>query len=259
MKIGIIGLGFVGGAVQYAHDNHGIKTVLHDPIKNIIADTESLHSCDGIFICVPSPESNDGSCDTFILESVLESLREYTGVLISKVTCPPIIYSNLQKMYPNLVHAPEFLVAATAKEDYLKGEFSIIGGQEDYCKKAFEIIQKSQTNINKKLFCKIHEAAMIKYSINSFLATKVVFMNQIKNICNSIDADFNEIIKGIKFDQRLGTSHFDVPGPDGKYGYGGACFPKDTKALSYMAQYLGNPFTILDTAIEINNRIRNQE
>jgi UDPglucose 6-dehydrogenase len=257
MKIGIIGLGFVGGAVQNAHQIHNVDIVLHDPFKGITADEKDLHSCDGIFICVPSPSFKDGSCDTSILESVLESLKDYDGVLISKVTCPPTVYSKLQKLYPNLVHAPEFLVAATAKEDYLAGEFSIIGGNVEQCEKAFEIIEKSQTKINKKLFCKIEEAAMIKYTINSFLATKVVFMNQIKDICDLIDADFSNVINGVKFDNRLGKSHFDAPGPDGKYGFGGACFPKDTKALSYMSASLGESFTLLDKAIEINNQIRN--
>ena len=257
MKIGIIGLGFVGGAVQNAHQFHDVKTVLHDPLKGIDADEKELHSCDGIFICVPSPSSQDGSCDTTILESVLESLKDYHGVLISKVTCPPTIYFKLQTLYPNLVHSPEFLVAATAKEDYLSGEFSIIGGRSEYCEKAFAIIEKSQTKISKKMFCSIEEAAMIKYTINSFLATKVVFMNQIKEVCDSIGADFYNVINGIKFDDRIGTSHFDVPGPDGKYGFGGACFPKDTKALSHMSETLGKPFTLLDEAIEINNKIRN--
>jgi UDPglucose 6-dehydrogenase len=148
-------------------------------------------------------------------------------------------------------------VAATAKEDYLAGEFSIIGGDEEFCEKAFTIIEKSQTKINNKLFCSIQEAAMIKYTINSFLATKVIFMNQIKQVCTKIDADYNKIVDGIKFDERLGTSHFSAPGPDGKYGFGGACFPKDTKALSYMSKSLDEPFTLLDKAIEINNKIRN--
>ena len=256
MRIGIIGLGFVGGAVYNAHQYHNIETVLHDPYKNIIADKNELNSCDGIFICVPSPTGSYGECDTSILESVLKELTDYSGIIISKVTCPPTVYSKLQKIYPNLIHAPEFLVAATAKEDYLSGEFSIIGGNAEYRDRAYQIVKSSQKNINNKLFCNIEEAAMIKYTINSFLATKVIFMNQVKEICDSINADFNTVITGVKLDQRLGTSHFSVPGPDGKYGFGGACFPKDTSALSYMASSLGKSFTLLDKAIEINNKIR---
>jgi len=257
MKIGIIGLGFVGGAINHAYQLQNITIVAHDPAKNIEADKTELFSCDGIFVCVPSPSLDDGACDTSILESVLENLKDYKGVIISKVTCPATVYAALQRKYSNLVHAPEFLVAATAKEDYVLGEFSIIGGKIDYCEKAFLIIEKGQTKLNKKLFCTIEEASMIKYTINSFLATKVIFMNQIKDLCTSINADYANVVKGIKFDPRLGTSHFDVPGPDGKYGFGGACFPKDTKALSYMASKLEKPFALLDKAIDINNKIRN--
>lgn len=257
MKIGIIGLGFVGGAIDHAHQLYNVETVRHDPLKQVIADKQELYSCNGIFVCVPSPGKDNGECDTSILESVLKDLIDYKGVIISKVTCPPTTYTQLQKIYPNLVHVPEFLVAATAKEDYLSGEFVIIGGHTEYCEKAYDIVIQSQININKKMFCSIEEAAMMKYTINSFLATKVIFMNQIKAICDSIDADFNKVVNGVKFDTRLGTSHFDAPGPDGKYGFGGACFPKDTQALAHMATMLANPFTLLNKVIEINNKIRN--
>lgn len=257
MKVGIIGLGFVGGAVYNAHQVHNISTVLHDPYKNIIASKDELFSCDGIFICVPSPSLTTGKCDTSILESVLKDLEGYRGVLISKVTAPPTEYARLQEQHPNLVHAPEFLVAATAKEDYLSGEFCIVGGHEEYADRAYLIICQSQTKVKEKLICDIKEASMIKYTINSFLATKVIFMNHIKEISNLLGTDYNKIIKGVKFDPRLGTSHFDVPGPDSKYGFGGACFPKDTSALSYMSMSLGKSFELLDTAIKINKNIRN--
>lgn len=257
MKVGIIGLGFVGGAVYHAHQHHNISTILHDPYKDIIADKNDLFSCDAIFICVPSPSTDTGQCDTSILETVLRDLADYQGVLISKVTAPPTEYARLQQIYNNLVHAPEFLVAATAKEDYLAGEFCIVGGLQQWVDKAYNIIIQSQTKVSKKLVCSISEAAMIKYTINSFLATKVVFMNQIKNLSDAIGADFDKVIEGIKFDTRLGNSHFSVPGPDGKYGFGGACFPKDTMALYHMSTSLDRPFTLLDKVIEINNKIRN--
>jgi len=257
MKVGIIGLGFVGGAVLNSYQNLNIQIISHDPFKKIFANKEELYSCDGIFVCVPSPNDQFGKCDTSILEPVLDDLSNYSGVIISKVTCPPLTYAKLQKKYKNLVHAPEFLVAATAKEDYLNGEFCIIGGEESYSKIAVGIIQQGQKNIKNILFCNIEEASMIKYSINSFLATKVVFMNQIQKICKAINADYNTVVDGIKFDNRIGTSHFQVPGPDGKYGFGGACFPKDTQALEYMAKELNESFTLLEKAIEINKTLRN--
>jgi UDPglucose 6-dehydrogenase len=258
MKIGIIGLGFVGSAIKNAYDVNQISTVCRDPAKGINNSIDDLKTTDGIFISVPSPQKDDGSCDITILESVLKDLEGFTGVLISKVTAPPNVYKDLIKKYPNLVHAPEFLVAATAKEDYLTGDFSIIGGDKVFCEKALSLIKLGQTNIKKYKFCTIEEASLSKYAINCFLSTKVIFMNQLKLIADSTDINFNTIKECIKFDSRLGHSHFDAPGPDGLYGFGGACFPKDTSAMLFYSKLLKKDFTLLEAAIEINKDLRNE-
>jgi UDPglucose 6-dehydrogenase len=257
MKIGIIGLGFVGSAIKNAYDVCNIDTVCRDPNKGFNASVDNLKTLDGIFISVPSPQRDDGSCDSAILESVLEDLKDYQGVIISKVTAPPNVYSRLIKMYPNLVHAPEFLVAVKAKEDYLNGEFAIIGGSNNYCKKALEIIKLGQKNLKEHKFCSIEEASLSKYAINCFLSTKVIFMNQLKVITDKSNANFDIIKECLKLDNRLGSSHFDVPGPDGYYGYGGACFPKDTAALAFYSKLVGQQFTVLEEVISVNNKIRN--
>jgi len=257
MKLGIIGLGFVGSAVKNSYDIANIETVCSDPYKGINAEYNDMLATDAIFICVPSPQSDDGSCDTSILESVLNQYKDYTGVFISKVTASPLKYSQLKEQYSNLVHAPEFLVAATAKEDYLKGQFAIIGGKEEYCKKALEVIKLGQTKITNFKFCSIQEAALSKYTINSFLATKVIFMNQIKLLADKLDADYNVVANCVQLDSRIGNSHMSVPGPDGKYGFGGACFPKDTSAIAHLSKTLGVDFTLLEEVIRTNILIRN--
>jgi len=256
MKIGIIGLGFVGSALKNAYDVHQIETICRDSEKGFLSTIDEVKKTNGIFISVPSPQNSDGSCNVTILETVLKDLEDYKGVIICKVTAPPDVYVKLQKKYHNLVHAPEFLVAASAKEDYLNGEFSIIGGDPAFCQQALDIIKLGQKKLKNYKFCKIEEASLSKYTINSFLATKIVFMNQLKAIADKSNVDFDVIKECIKFDSRLGNSHFDVPGPDGMYGFGGACFPKDTSALVHYSKSINANFDLLHNAININKEIR---
>ena len=185
---------------------------------------------------MPSPTSENGECDTSILENVLDNLSGMEGVIISKVTAPPGVYSKLQVVHPNLVHAPEFLVAATANEDYINGYFAFIGGELEYAQKAEAIIRASQPSLRDVTYCTITEASLAKYTINSFLATKVVFMNQIYDLAQQLGVDYGALSNLLKSEKRFGESHLRVPGPDGSRGFAGACFPKDTAALVYEAQ-----------------------
>ena len=256
MKIGIIGLGFVGGAVKAAHDLVGIETVDVDPHKGLPATLSDAKTCEAIYICVPSPIGPDGACDTSTLEDVMSQLTDYTGVIISKVTAPPSVYVRLQEAHKNLIHAPEFLVAATATEDYINGTYAIIGGYEPYATQAEAAILIAQRKVRKITKISIGEAALTKYAINTFLATKVIFMNELKTLADAAGIDYNVVKETVQLDERQGTSHFDVPGPDGQYGFGGACFPKDTSALLKYAESLGVVLSVLDTAVIKNKTIR---
>jgi UDPglucose 6-dehydrogenase len=257
MKVGIVGAGFVGGAVKNAYDLEGIECVVVDPAKGYTATIADLADCDGIFICVPSPTRDDGSCDTSILENVVDQLSNYQGVIISKVTAPPSVYQKLFSKNDRLVHAPEFLVAAQAKEDYINGTFAILGGTHPHTDTALEIIKAGQKKIEDISFTEIGEASLAKYCINSMLATKVTFMNQIYQLCESAGLNFEAVKVSIALDTRQGYTHFDVPGPDGKFGFGGACFPKDTSALLKYAESVGSNLSVLDTAVLANKVIRN--
>lgn len=256
MKIGIVGAGFVGGAVKNAYDTFQVPVLVHDPVKGFVTSWDELKTCDGVYVCVPSPTSETGECDTSILEDVLKNLAGMEGVIISKVTAPPGVYSKLQVVYPNLVHAPEFLVAATANEDYINGTFAYIGGAEEYCQKAEAIIRASQPSLTDVTYCSITEASLAKYTINSFLATKVVFMNQIYDLAQQLGVNYNSLTNMLQSEKRFGNSHMRVPGPDGSRGFGGACFPKDTSALVYEAERAGVDFSLLKTAIDANKKLR---
>lgn len=263
IKIGIIGLGFVGSAVKASYENNDkVQLTLIDPQKGYNSSYEELKDHDAIFVCVPSPQKEDGSCDTSILESVLDKINQtgYNSVIISKVTAPPDYYTNLHKKYENLVHAPEFLTAANATKDYLNGEFLIIGGLYDYNCLAEDIIRIGQTKVthNNVKFCEIGEASLSKYIINCFLSTKVIFMNEMYQITKKFGFDYDTIIDNITMDKRIGTSHVNVPGPDGYFGFGGYCFPKDTSALLSFAKNYNVDLSVLQSVVDKNKLIRNE-
>ncbi len=262
MKIGFIGFGFVGSAIHEVYQERPFpfrETIIVDPAKGYTNTYKDLLGTDGVFVCVPSPMGKDGTCDTSILEDVLEKLYqlEYTGVIISKVTAPPQVYSKLQKKYKNLVHAPEFLTAARAVQDYMNSKFAIIGGEvAAYRHEAERIIKAGLPNLHNIYHCSIEEASLAKYTINTFLATKVVFMNEIAKLAENLGCDYSYIAKMVNLDERIGTSHMKVPGPDGVYGFGGMCFPKDTAALLKIAEEAGVEMRVLNAAVQKNTFLR---
>jgi UDPglucose 6-dehydrogenase len=260
-KIGIVGVGYVGGAIKNAMElGWPEQLVLVDPAKGYTSTITDLKECSGIFICVPSPQGEDGSCDTSILESVLIQLKaiNYTGVIISKCTAPPIVYERLNEAFPNLIHAPEFLTAANADRDYINGKFAIIGGSVlAYQREAERIIRIGQPNLSDNVkYCSIGEASLAKYTINCFMSTKVIFMNELQNLANSMELNYDKIADMVKMDHRIGNSHMQVPGPDGSFGFGGACFPKDTNALLKIAEQQGVSMNVLDAAVKKNILLR---
>jgi len=255
-KIGIVGLGFVGQAIRESISGSNVVLVDKDLSKG--GDKfEDLFTCEGIFICVPSPQADDGTCDTTILEDVLEKLQGFKGVIISKCTAPPDAYKRLNDLYPNLVHAPEFLTAANAKRDYINGKFAFIGGNVlAYQHEAERMIRITQHNLNKVIYCTISEAALAKYTINSFLATKITFMNEIYILAQNLGLDYNKITQMVVCDERIGKSHMQVPGTDGVFGFGGMCFPKDTAALIKFAEQAGVHVNVIDAAVKKNTLLR---
>jgi UDPglucose 6-dehydrogenase len=260
-KIGIVGLGFVGGSIKNAMDSGWLETlVLVDPAKGYNNTVADLKDCSGVFICVPSPQGEDGTCDTSILESVLAQLKEinYTGVIISKCTAPPDVYEQLNELYPNLVHAPEFLTAANANRDYVSGKFAIIGGAVSaYQREAERIIRWGQPSLGDNVqYCSIGEASLAKYTINCFMSAKVIFMNELHQLARAMNLNYNKIARMVTMDCRVGSSHMQVPGPDGAFGFGGACFPKDTSALLKIAEQHDVSLSVLDTAVKKNILLR---
>jgi UDPglucose 6-dehydrogenase len=256
-KVGIIGKGIVGGAIANATAPEAILYIVDSDPEKGTHTYEDLFDCDGVFICTPTPQSADGKCDTSILLSVLDKLKGYKGVIISKSTAPIDVYTKLSAEYPNLVHSPEFLTEAKAEQDYIDGKFAFIGGNiPAYQREAERLIRLGQPSLSVVAYCTIGEAALAKYTINTFLATKVSFMNEIFALANKTNCNFDTVMDLVKVDNRIGRSHMQVPGPDGKMGFGGMCFPKDTAALSKFAEEQGVILSVLNAAIKSNKSLR---
>jgi UDPglucose 6-dehydrogenase len=258
-KIGIIGLGFVGEAVRSAYEGYTRICIDTDVSKGYVGTYKEIKDAEGIFVCVPSPENPDGTANTTILENVLFNLKDYQGVVISKVTAPADAYKRLQVQYPNLVYVPEFLTAANAVRDYRNSKFAIIGGSVlAYQHEAARIVKYTNSDIS-TTFCSIEEASLVKYIINSFLATKVVFMNEMAALVEANGCNWSNVARMILQDERIGVSHMQVPGTDGQYGFGGMCFPKDTSAIIKHAEALNINLHVLKEAVKKNTILRLQK
>jgi nucleotide sugar dehydrogenase len=260
MKIGIIGHGFVGKAIANAHNQN--ELLINDPkLVNSNSIEEIKANTNWIYVAVPTPMSASGELDTSILDSVLDSLQGYTGLVISKCTALPSYYISAKKHYNfRLMHVPEFLTAAKANTDYMTPEMIVMGGDINDCQYYKDVVvqaDKTNTMSTKFVATDIGTASAMKYYANSFLATKVVFNNQFAEWCTKQGINWDNLATINKLDKRLGDTHWAVPGPDGMFGYGGYCFPKDVSALTHSEH--GESLSLLKHQFEVNKKIRSSK
>jgi UDPglucose 6-dehydrogenase len=262
--IGIIGQGFVGSAVREGMQNY-YNVVAYDKDPNKFSNAESIldvvSKTKMTFLCVPTPMRASGQCDLRILRLALDeisaSARTENYIVVIKSTIPPGTTEQLNTEYSNLdiVFNPEFLTEANAVEDYKNQNRIIIGGE------------RPGTTTVKRLFAKAFPkvpiiktsptiAETIKYVTNTFLAMKVSYANEIYQMCQGLNIDYDKVIEYARYDERLGNSHWSVPGPDGDFGFGGHCFPKDIAALQHLAGTMKIDTTILNAAIAKNTSVR---
>jgi len=296
MKIAMIGTGYVGlvSGVCFADFGHDIVCVDKDqrkidmlekgeiPIYEPGLDTllarnvdagrltftqdlaGAIDGVDAVFIAVGTPtRRGDGHADvSFVLaaaEEIARAAKDYI-VIVTKSTVP--VGTNRQvaevvaKANPDLefdvASNPEFLREGAAIEDFMKPDRVVVGVQSE---RAAEVM----SSIYRPLFLRdfpiittdLESAEMIKYAANAFLATKITFINEIATLCERTGADVKEVAKGIGYDGRIGNKFLHA-GP----GYGGSCFPKDTRALARIGQDNGAPMRITETVIEVNEQIK---
>lgn len=260
-KIAIIGYGFVGKATEYGFKGKN-DIILIDPKLGTTVKQLNGFKPEFIFICVPTPMSNENSQDCSIINEVISELNsldtDFT-VLLKSTILPNNLLEIKRKLNKPIVYNPEFLREKTALSDFINSDMYIFGGDEKTIKSCEKLYKNSNCKIKNVVKTDLVSAAFIKYTINTFLALKVSYFNQINEIyslMNSENGSWEKLIQYISLDPRIGSSHMDVPGHDGRKGFGGACFPKDTFALKELSKDLKHPLTILAEAIKYNNAIR---
>jgi len=242
-KVGIIGNGFVGNSIAFGFSpTHEVRVHDKDEKRNLNS-LEQVLECDFVFIAVPTPMNEDGSINLSIVEKALVEVAEHSSknnIIILKSTMIPGTTDKFINQFPelNIVFNPEFLTERTAKLDFLTQARIILGGARRHTKRVSKLFKDRfmHTHI---IETDTTTAEMIKYMNNVYFAAKVSIMNEMKQVCDAVGADWKLALKGFAADQRIGDSHLNVPGPDGKLGFGGSCFPKDINAFMTMAHDLG--------------------
>jgi len=271
-KIGIIGHGFVGMAVET-----GLQSVADVRIYDKYKDTESLYAVvnnsDVLFVAVPTPMEPDGWCDTSIVISACQEIdknAETRKSIVIKSTVPPGTTQGISTLLEGrhgLMFNPEFLTEANFLEDFLNQDRILIGSAKECTNldvvkvidlyESFTKTQKEPAFLGEMGSCEAAE--MVKYVTNSFLATKVTFFNEIYDICKAFGIDFEEVTETTLYDKRIGKSHASVPGPDGMRGFGGKCFPKDVQALIAMCQHDDVDVMLLESIWLKNSLVREKQ
>ena len=260
MKIGIVGFGFVGKALRNGLKNN-IDCIEIDPKLGTNLSDLKNHEPNIVFICLPTPMNDDGTQNINLVKKIIQDIDRFDKdlLIVVKSTILPKYVKEVSEIRNNLVINPEFLREKFANEDFIKSDIVIFGGEEIYCMKLSNFY-KNHTNC----LCQDHvitdamSASLIKYTINSFLALKVIFFNEIKSVFDnlSVENNWSNFISTLSKDKRIGDSHMSVPGPDGRNGFGGPCFPKDVNALIKYSQEIGSELSLLKKANNINNAIR---
>tara|TARA_R110002167_G_scaffold2537_7_gene12781 strand:- start:1332 stop:2162 length:831 start_codon:yes stop_codon:yes gene_type:complete len=261
--VGIIGQGFVGNAIYQKFKNY-FDVLTYDLDKSKCNSTFSdLIMCNTIFLCLPTPMNKDGSCNVDIVQKTLSEIdliadnQEVKKTIVIKSTVSPGTTARWNSLYQSLdiVFNPEFLTERNAVEDFNNQDRIILGGPRP--------ATTELRRLYSKVFPKAHiiktgstHAELVKYFTNCFLATKVAFANEMYQLITSLDHDYDKVVEYATMDNRLGTSHWAVPGPDGDFGFGGHCFPKDLSAILHLSEKFGTTNNVLCATQETNNNVR---
>jgi nucleotide sugar dehydrogenase len=266
MKIGIIGKGFVGGAVMFGFSpNTGcdaeVKVYDKNPNRSLNTLDEVVNESDFIFLSVPTPANLDGSVNLDMVDEALSSINDITkkdNIILLRSTMTPGSTAKFQKKYPQLklVFNPEFLTERNAKFDFINQSRYIIGGEPDNTAKVAKMYRWRFGKSISVIETNTATAELIKYMNNCFFATKVSFMNEMRLVSEASGADWETAVDGFIRDGRIGHSHLNVPGHDGKFGFGGVCFPKDILAMIDLGKKLGVEMHTLKGAWETNLKVR---
>lgn len=284
-RIAVIGTGYVGlttGACL-AHLGHHVICADVDPAKvarlqageipiverglpELVAEgrgngrlefttdsTAAVRNCDIAFLCVPTPQGEDGSADLSYVQEAAQQIAAdlpFEAIVVNKSTVPvgstKVVEKALGRPDVRVVSNPEFLREGSAVDDFLHPDRVVVGGDDQAsCMQVADLYTGLSTKV---IITDPASAETIKYAANAFLATKLSFINAIAAICEGVGADINDVVVGMGSDRRIGQD-FLRPGP----GWGGSCFPKDSRALIKIAEDAGYRFSLLEGVVAVNN------
>lgn len=255
---GIIGVGMVGGALKRYFEKKGAKPFLYDKDKNL-GSIEQVNQADIIFICVPTPFDKEKGFDLSFVE---DACRNISGqkIIVIKSTVLPGITEKLQQKYlqHKFLFNPEFLTESTADKDMQYPDRQIIGYTKQSCNIAGDVLQILPSAPFEKIMPSA-EAEMVKYFSNTWFSTKVVFANQMYDLCQKLRIDYEEVKEAVGADKMIGKTHLEIFHKEYR-GYGGKCLSKDIKALIRFADEQGIDLKLHKIVEQINNQlIKKQE
>ena len=270
--VGIIGFWFVGKAI--AHGFGPVVPILYYDPKHSEGNTfeEVVTKSNFIFVGVPTPmkDGNGAEIDSTILDGVIEQLNNRIAklstfktsdapVVIIKSTVTPNVLMRYTSLYPDLrlVFSPEFLTERTAYLDFMNATRIILGGKR-VDTDAAERLHRIRFLHTPIYHCDLIAASLVKYMCNAFFSVKVSFLNEMRDVVlnSSSTTSWDQVVAMFLADQRIGNSHYQVPGPDGKFGFGGKCLPKDLNAIIHYSKEVGCSPNTLEAAWETNLRVR---
>ena len=268
-RIGIVGNGYVGGAIAHGFSptstgNCEVKVYDKLPERTLNTLDETVNDSDFVFVSVPTPMTKKGSISLRYINQVFKEInginRRSDNIIILKSTVIPGTTEKLQDKYPslNIVFNPEFLTERSSRLDFINQSRIVLGGNSLNTSRVAKLFE-DRFKYSHIIQTDYKTSEMIKYFCNIFFTVKVSFANEMKLICDTIGADWKTALEGFVSDGRIGDSHLNVPGPDGKMGFGGSCFPKDINAFMSFADSIGVTTNVINGAWKTNLDVRPEE
>ena len=265
-RVGIIGNGFVGSAIAFGFGLHAdIKIYDKNNSKSTNTLEEVVNGSEFIFLSLPTPMSlsKNGKIDLSIIDQAFQEILAVNDgadkIFVIKSTVVPGTTKHFQNKYPQLkiVFNPEFLTERAARLDFINAARIVIGGSPEDNERLANLY-RARFPYTKIVQTDTQSAEFVKYMCNCFFASKVSFVNEMKQMSDVLGLDWDAVMDGFISDGRMGNSHFDAPGHDGKHGFGGKCFPKDINAFINFYEEKGVNPTVLKAVWEKNLEVREE-
>jgi len=260
--VGIVGYGFVGESQAYAFAPIADIKVYDIDEKKCTHSLEDVLNQQFVFICLPTPMLENGKQDISLIDNFFKQIEYYdtpdTIFIIKSTVLPGTTDELLTTYWRKIVFCPEFLTEKNAKLDMLTQPRIILGGNRIWLSYVQELFEARFGNKH-YILTDSTSAEIIKYMCNNFLSVKVSFVNEFYDLVETVGADWDSVIEGFVSDPRIGNSHTQTPGPDGKRGFGGTCFPKDINGMIEFSKDMEVDMDVLKSTWKTNLRVRPEQ